>query len=138
MERGVYCDTSRLRVFIPRTSARPVGVSLPRTLWVELNRLRTGVGRFHSYMHKWGLAASTNCECGTVEQTPDHVPIVCPIYWAPHGARGLTVLDNTNTSISWMTKLDAVLTTSLPASNPGSTAAGVVKRLTLGPSLAYI
>ena len=73
---------------------RPVGMGLPRAAWVKLNRLRTGVGRFHSSMHKWGLAPSPNCECGASEQTADHVLTMCPIHRAPHGARGLTVLDD--------------------------------------------
>ena len=48
-----YCENaSRLHAFVPGTSARPVGMSLPRAAWVKLNRLRTGVGRFHSCMHK--------------------------------------------------------------------------------------
>ena len=60
-----YCENvSRLRAFVPGTGARPVGMDLPRVAWVKLNRLRTGVGRFHSSMHKWGLAPSPNCECG--------------------------------------------------------------------------
>ena len=89
-----YCKgASRLRAFVPGTGARPVGMGLPRTAWVKLNRLRTGVGRFHSSMHKWGLAPSLNCECGVSEQTADHVLRICPIHRAPHGARGLTVLD---------------------------------------------
>ena len=67
-----YCENvSRLRVFVPRTDARPVGMGLPRAAWVKLNRLRTGVGRFHSSMHKWGLAPSPNCECSASEQTAD-------------------------------------------------------------------
>ena len=65
-----------------------------KAAWVKLNRLRTGVGRFHSSMHKWGLAPSPNCECGASEQTADHVLTMCPIHRAPHGARGLTVLDD--------------------------------------------
>ena len=90
-----YCENaSRLRVFVPGTSARPVGMGLPRAACVKLNRLRTGVGRFHSSIHKWGLALSRNCECGASEQTADHVLTACPIYRAPHGARGLTVLDD--------------------------------------------
>ena len=90
-----YCENaSRLRAFVPRTGARPVGMGLPRAAWVKLNCLRTDVGRFHSSMHKWGLAPSPNCECGASEQTAYHVLTACPIYRAPHGARGLTVLDD--------------------------------------------
>ena len=89
-----YKNASRLRAFVPRTDARPVGMGLPRAAWVKLNRLRTGVGRFHSSMHKSGLAPSPNCECGASEKTTDHVLTACPINRAPHGARGLTVLDD--------------------------------------------
>ena len=90
-----YCENaSRLRTFVPQTGARPVGMGLPRAAWVKLNRLRTGVGRFHSSMHKWVLAPSPNCECGASEQTADHVLIACPIHRTPHRARGLTVLDD--------------------------------------------
>ena len=65
-----YCENaSRLRAFVPRTGARPVGMGLPRAAWVKLNRLWTGVGQFHLSMHKWGLAPSLNCECGASEQT---------------------------------------------------------------------
>ena len=40
-----YCEgTSRLRVFVPRTGARPVGMDLSRAVWFKLNRLRIGVG----------------------------------------------------------------------------------------------
>ena len=67
-----YCDnTSRLRVFITRSNAWPVGMSLPQTAWVKLDRLRTGVEGFHSSMHKWGLAPSLNCECGASKHARD-------------------------------------------------------------------
>ena len=56
-----YCENaSTLRAFVPETGARPVGMGLPRAAWVKLNRLRTDVGRFHSSMHKLGLAPSPN------------------------------------------------------------------------------
>ena len=83
-----FCNNaSRIRVFVPRTVARPIGMSLPRAAWVKLSRLRTGVGRFHSSMHKWGLAPSPNCECGAAEQIADYVLTTCPVHRAPHGAR---------------------------------------------------
>ena len=60
-----YCENaSRLCAFVPETGARPVGMGLPQTAWVKLNCLRTGVGQFHSSMHKWGLVPSPNCKCG--------------------------------------------------------------------------
>ena len=83
-----YENASRLRAFVPRTGAWPVGMSLTRAAWVKLNRLRTVVGRFHFSMHKWGLAPSPNRERGASEQTADHVLTACPIHRAPHGARG--------------------------------------------------
>ena len=90
-----YCENvSRLRGFVPETGARSVGMGLPRAAWVKLNRLRTGVGRFHSSMHKCCLTSSPNCECGASEQTANHVQTACSIHRAPHGARGLTVLDD--------------------------------------------
>ena len=57
----------RLHAFVSETGARPVGMGLPRAAWVKLNRLRTGVGRFYSSMHKWGIAPSPNCGCGASE-----------------------------------------------------------------------
>ena len=90
-----YCEGAfRFRAFVPGTGARPVGMGLPRAAWVKLNRLRTGVGRLYSSMHKLGLAPSPNFECGASEQTADHVLTACPIHRAPHGARGLMVLDD--------------------------------------------
>ena len=38
--------SSDLCAFIPRTSTRPMGMGLPRSSWVRLNRLRAGVGCF--------------------------------------------------------------------------------------------
>ena len=79
-------------------------------------------------MHKWGLAPSPNCECGASEQTADHVLTACPIHRAPHGARGLTVLDDETRC--WLSGL----MTSLPASEPGSAAVWGSKRINPRPS----
>ena len=69
-------------------------MTLPRTAWVRLNRIRTGVGRFRSCLYKWVMASSSACECGAEEQTVDHVVRQCPTYRPPHGLHGLTVVDD--------------------------------------------
>ena len=81
-----YCEnTYKLRVFIPMTSSRSIGLTLPRTAWVKLNRLRTGVGQFSWFMQGWGLGPSSNCECGASKQTADHILITCPICRSTQG-----------------------------------------------------
>ena len=89
---------TRLHAFVPTTSTEPSGVTLRRNAWVKLNRLRTGVGRFRSDMHKWGLASSAACECGAAEQTADHVIRYCPLNRAPTGINGLRNLDENTTT----------------------------------------
>ena len=88
-------STSRVRAFIPRVSSRPLKMSVPRTFCVRLNRLRTGVRRFHSSMHKWGLSPSPNCKCGSCQlQTADHVISSCLIHHVAKRTQGLQVLDD--------------------------------------------
>ena len=66
-------SASRLRSFIPDAGPRPLGLALSRPAWMRLNHLQTSVGRFHSSMHKWGMASSVICECGVEDQTADHI-----------------------------------------------------------------
>ena len=42
---------------------------------------------------QWGLAPTSNCECGAAEQTAEHIILTCPVHRAPTEIRGLTVLD---------------------------------------------
>ena len=79
----------------------PHGVVIfPRTAWVRLNCLHTGVGRFHSCLYKWAMASSAAFECGAEEQTVNHVVPQCPIHRPPHGLHVLTVLDDE--TIEWL------------------------------------
>ena len=87
-------STSKVCAFIPRVSLRPLKMSLPRTSWIKLNRLRTGVGRFQFSMYKWGLDPSPNCEYGATKQTADHVISSCLMHHVPRGTRGLQVWDD--------------------------------------------
>ena len=83
MERGVADNSTRLRTLIPDTGTHIPGMTLPRRAWVPLNRLRTGVGRFRSWLYKWGMSSYAACECGTEEQTVDHIVLQCPINQPP-------------------------------------------------------
>jgi len=65
--------TTRLRTFIP--DPHP-GTALPRITWVRLNHLRTGVRHLRFCLHKWGMAISVTCKCGTEDQTVDHVLVL--------------------------------------------------------------
>jgi len=94
-ETFVLCrHWSTERTFISDIGTHPSGMALPRTAWVQLNRLRTGVGHLRSCLHKWAMASSAACECGAEEQTADHVVLQCPIHRPPRGIHGLTVLDD--------------------------------------------
>ena len=84
---------SALGVYIPRVSARPIGMSSTRTAWVTQSSA-TNARRFDSSMHKWGLASSAKCECGASEQTADHIILTSPMHRAPRGIMGLTVLND--------------------------------------------
>jgi len=57
-------NTTRRHTFIPDAGTRPPGMALPRRAWVQLNRLRTGVGRSRSCLHEWDVASPAACECG--------------------------------------------------------------------------
>ena len=93
LDTGYSKSTSVFGVYIPKVSTSPVGMSLTRTAWVKLNRLRTGVGRFSLSMHKWGLASSSHCECGVSENTVDHIILTCPAHRTPRKMLGMTDLD---------------------------------------------
>ena len=62
----------RLKEFIPQPSSKPPGHDLNRRNWVLLNRIRSGYGRYASFMHRVGLSDSPNCICGEI-QTPQHI-----------------------------------------------------------------
>jgi len=96
---GMGCGriTPRNSAFLSRHRQPFPGMTLPRRGGVRLNRLRTGVGRFRSFLYKWGMAYSAACECGAEERTVDHVVVQCPIHRPLHGLHGLTVLDDETT-----------------------------------------
>ena len=65
---------------IPTSEQLAPGHKSEWKLWKSLNRLRTGMGRSKTNMSKWGYAdtADTACECGTSEQSMQHL-LRCPL-----------------------------------------------------------
>ena len=57
----------------------PSGTRLPRSQWVALNRARAKVGRTGSNLHRWGLAPSSRCMCGSPNQTMEHILSGCEL-----------------------------------------------------------
>jgi len=53
--------------FIPAFGPQRPGCDLPRNAWVQLNRLRTGGGRYAANMNLMGLCGSDLCACGKVQ-----------------------------------------------------------------------
>ena len=91
---------TRLHHFIYNIDTSPSGMHLPRRSWVRLNHLRTGVGRFRSSLHNWGMVPSAACDCGAKNQTAKHIPAHCPMFSPPHGITGLARLDDD--TITWL------------------------------------
>ena len=56
-----------LQSFITAFVPQPPGCDHPRNTWVQLNRVRTGFGRFVANMKLMGLFSSDLCECGKVQ-----------------------------------------------------------------------
>jgi len=50
------------------------------------------------------MVSTAAYECGTEEQTVNHVVFHCPIHQPPHGLHDLTVLDDETTE--WLLNLD--------------------------------
>lgn len=61
-------------------SSRSNEFTLPRKIWCNLNRLRTGHGRCNYMMHKWKMVENPSWECGEPFQTTNHLLFDCPVY----------------------------------------------------------
>lgn len=53
---------------------------LSRSTSAKIVQLRTGHCELNSYLHRFGLADSPLCECGTGEETVEHFLLECPLY----------------------------------------------------------
>ena len=53
---------------------------LPRSTSSKIIQLRTGHCGLNSYLHRFGIAESSTCECGTGQETVEHFLLECPRY----------------------------------------------------------
>ena len=65
---------------IDEHSSKSNEFSLPRKLWCNLNRLRSGHGRCNVMLHKWKIVNDPSCPCGNQQQTMNHLLKDCPIF----------------------------------------------------------
>jgi len=75
-------DWSVQRISMPtqgKSACCKKSAELPRSLWVILNRLRTGVGRFGTCLYRWDILDTPKCICGTEEQSANHIIFDCNI-----------------------------------------------------------
>ena len=105
--RTSWEDTQRPAqlVVTPNTSVPP-GANLPRSEWVSLNRIRTGVGRFNAAMHRWGLRPSAACQCGAPEQTAQHILSECPDLRPPDN---MDPTHPTPQTVTWLQQLRDII-----------------------------
>ena len=72
-------DTCNNNAIQPPKEALPNGTDIPRKDWVALNRARAKVGKTASTLHKWKLAETSKCPCGSPNQTMQHVLTDCSL-----------------------------------------------------------
>jgi len=71
-----------LKTYISSFTNSPPGCHMPRKAWVQLNRLRTGHGRFNANLHRIRLADDKNCVCGDT-QSASHILYHCTVMAPP-------------------------------------------------------
>ena len=90
---------TRLHFLVTDVGPLPSGHERSRLAWLRLNRLLSGIRRFGSFMHRWGVTTTAVCDCGAERQTPEHLLYQCPIYSLARKDGQLILDDNT---IDWL------------------------------------
>jgi len=77
----------------------PPGFSLPRHLWANLNRFRTGQGQCAANLARWRKTPDPSCSCGAAKQTMND----CPLSRFPGGLDTLHLAgDEALEAVKWL------------------------------------
>ena len=79
---------------------------LPRKLWCNLNRIRTGHGRCNEMLFKWKLVDDPSCACGEPHQTTNHMLMNCPIFKYNGDLNDFKVLSEREQALTWLNGLN--------------------------------
>ena len=77
---------------------------LPRKIWCNLNRLRTGHGNCNDMLFKWKFTNNSSCTCGEPRQTTNHLLYDCPIF--KYSGEMDDFINLTSEAIDYLLKLD--------------------------------
>ena len=96
MECGVAGQHHETPYFHLRHQHPPPGITLPRTAWVRLNRLRTGGGRFRSCLHKWAMAPLRPVSVALKKKPPTIIDLHCKawLFWMMRQLNGCSTTDS--------------------------------------------
>jgi len=75
----------------------PPGLELPRSLWVALNRSRTGSDRCGTCFYRRGMLDTPKCICGPQKHSANHIIFDCNILRPPNRLEDLRspIINNT-------------------------------------------
>lgn len=78
-------------------------LALPRRVWINLNRLRTGHGNCNEMLHKWKYINDPSCPCGEPHQIMAHLLLTCPIHKYEGNIEDICKL--TESAVNWLKTL---------------------------------
>ena len=85
-------NTSQIYMFIKDVSTTSLGINFPRPVMIKFNHLRPEFV-YSAQKCSNGNEFYDGCECGTKEQTAEHVITSCPIYHHSNGTRAFSNID---------------------------------------------
>jgi hypothetical protein len=87
------------RHLISDPTQRVPGFEYPRTMWTNLNRIRTEHGKCKYLLHQWKIRISPHCDCGQI-QSIRYIVEECPQTRYKNGIEALHKFDDK--AMNWL------------------------------------